>query len=385
MQEAKLDEVDSIDQFIELINKWYKNNYHGFKQKFDEAVKNAHSLPSDTPPNLIFDWKNATIDKLCNFFREWDAWSPDVSNGLDYIQKFSWLNYKNKAGFDFVTKDPGNLMIYYFVELSGKKMDSPNSIPLVNKWIKELGSKMDDYIIPEGGFKSFNQFFARELKYGKRPISVVNDDSVVVSPADAIINMIEDDLSISTPINVKTQKLNVIQLLNHSKLAAHFEGGTAVSCILMTDVYHHYHAPVSGMVVEADEDVAGNYFGMDDFPKLIHGGNVGYGYDYSIFETFRRGYLIIETKKYGYVAMIPVGLNNIASVKFVEKFKKVTAENPVEICKGEEVGYFQYGGSLNILLFEKGCFPSVRIPQGQIIGTLIEKEAVHKPKLQFVF
>ncbi|AKB33194.1 Phosphatidylserine decarboxylase [Methanosarcina siciliae HI350] len=378
-------EINSIDQFTELIAAWYKENYHGFADKYKAAVKNIQPIPPDTDPDVMYDWKDATIEDLCNFFQAWYAWNPDLTTGLEYIQKFSWLYYKNEAGLEFVSTDPGNLMTFYYVELDGQKMDSPASKELVAKWMNELGSKMDDYIIPEGGYVSFNQFFTRELKEGKRPISGVDDDSVVVSPADAVINMIEDNLSIDTPINVKTQKLNVRQLLNQSELAVHFEGGTAVSCILMPNVYHRYHAPVSGLVVESDEDVAGNYFGIDNFPELINGGNVGYGYDYSVFEHFRRGYMIIKTEKYGYVAMIPVGLNTIGSVIFEEKFKKVTPENAVEIRKGDEVGYFQYGGSLNILLFEKGCFPAIRIPQRQIIGTLEEKETADKPKLQFSF
>ena len=378
-------EINSIDQFTELIAAWYEENYHGFADKYNAAVKNVQPIPPDTDPDVMHDWKDATIEDLCNFFQAWYAWNPDLTTGLEYIQRFSWLYYENEAGLEFVSADPGNLMTFYYVELNGQKMDSPASKELVAKWMNELGSKMNDYIIPKGGYISFNQFFARELKCGKRPVSGVDDDSVVVSPADAVINMIEDNLSVDTPINVKTQKLNVRQLLNQSELAVHFEGGTAVSCILMPNVYHRYHAPVSGLVVESDEDVAGNYFGIDNFPKLINGGNVGYGYDYSVFEHFRRGYMIIKTEKYGYVAMIPVGLNTIASVVFEEKFKKVTPENAIEICKGDEVGYFQYGGSLNILLFEKGCFPAVRIPQGQIIGTLNEKEAADKPKLQFSF
>ncbi len=377
--------VETINEFIELIKTWYSENYNGFADKYNAAVANVQPIPVGTDPTVIHDWKNADIDNLCNFFNDWYAWNPDVTTGLEYIQRFSWLYYENQAGLDFVTTNPGNLMTFYYVELNGQKMDSSESKNLVNQWEKELGDKMNDYIKPLKGYETFNQFFARELKYGKRPISGVNDDSVVVSPADAIVNMIDDNLSIEQPINVKTQKLNVLQLLNNSSIAKNFEGGTAVSCILMPDVYHRYHSPVSGLVVEANEDVAGNYFGIDDFPKLINGGNVGYGYDYSVFEHFRRGYLIIETEKYGNVAMIPVGLNTIASVIFNEKFKSVTSANPVEICKGEEVGYFQYGGSLNILLFEKGCFPAVRIPQGQIIGTLNEKTSVNEPKQQFSF
>jgi phosphatidylserine decarboxylase len=60
--------------------------------------------------------------------------------------------------------------------------------------------------------------------------------------------------------------------------------------------------------------------------------------------------------------MIRVGLNTMSSIVFQDKSKTVSASNPVAIEKGEEVGYFQYGGCLNILLFEKGYFPAVRIP-----------------------
>ncbi len=366
--------INTIEEFVDLIKKWHKDNYEGFADKYNAVVTNVKPIPEGTDPSVIHDWKNATVDQLCQFFEDWYKWNPDLTTGLEYIQRFSWLYYENKQGLEFVTQEPGLSITRYYVDLNGKKMDSAESLPLVNKWIQELGSQMDAYIVPEGGYKSFNEFFARELKPGQRPISRVNDDSVVVSPADAIINMIDDDLSLDSEILVKTQKLNVVELLNKSEFAKNFEGGTAVSCILMPNVYHRYHAPVSGKVVEASEDVAGIYFGIDDFPKLINGGNVGYGYDYSIFEHFRRGYLIIETEKYGYVGMIPVGLNTIASVVFADKFKKVTSDKPVEIYKGEEIGYFLYGGSMNILVFEKGCFPAVTIPQGQIIGTLNEKK-----------
>ncbi len=377
--------VSSIDEFVELINDWYEENHDRFKDKFDAAVAGVKPRPGDIADAVWKDWSQATIGTLTDFFGVWyKDFHPGLDTGLQMIQQFSWLYYQNPAGLEFVTTDPGRLMTFYFVDLNGRKMDSPESKVLVDEWLKELGDRMREYIVPEGGYQNFNQFFTRELKPGERPISGVNDDSVVVSPADAIVNMIDDDLSVDRPINVKTQKLNVRQLLDDSKFADRFEGGTAVSNILMPAVYHRYHAPVSGKVVESDEDVAGCYFGIDDFPKLLNGGNVGYGYDYSVFEQFRRGYLVIETEKYGYVAMIPVGLNTIASVVFEDKFKKVrTSDRPVNIYKGEEVGYFQYGGSLNILLFERGVFPAIRIPQGQIIGTMEEKT---KPSMaQFRF
>jgi len=89
--------------------------------------------------------------------------------------------------------------------------------------------------------------------------------------------MIVDDLTEETKIPVKTVYLNVKTLLNNSPYAVRFVGGTAVSCILMPDMYHRYHAPVSGVVLESNEDVAGEYFGIKDFPHLLNKGDVGYG------------------------------------------------------------------------------------------------------------
>lgn len=374
----------TIGEFINLIAQWHNDNYQGFTDKFEAAVNNVKPIPDGPNP-----WEKATIADLCEFFSAWYKWSPGLSTGLEKIQQFSWLYYQNEQGLDFVTTNPGALMTYDFVVINGRKMDDPDySKTLIDRWMEALGSKMKEYVVPEDGYKTFNEFFTRKLKHGERPVSAVNDDSVVVSPADAIVNMIDDNLSIKAPMNVKTQKLNVLQLLNFSKFAEKFEGGSAVSCILMPDVYHRYHSPVSGRVVESNENVTGNYFGIDDFPRLINGGNVGYGYDYSVFEHFRRGYLIIETEDFGYVGMAPIGLNTISSVIFDEKFKKIPEfDNPdsVAIAKGEEVGYFQYGGSLNILLFEKGCFPAIRIPQGQIIGTLNKKQTTAKTLAQFSF
>ena len=363
--------ITSIDEFIKQLKAWYKSDHKGFRTLFDKAVANVQPIPKGTKKSVKYNWKDKGIDDLCQFFKKWYEWQPGIDNGLKWIQKFSWLYYENDDGRDFVGKGPGYTMTKQFVQLRGEYFDSPDSLPLVDKWIKKLGPLMKQFVIPPGGFKNYNEFFIREVKLGARPIASPEDDSIVVAPADCVINMIVDQLTEETQIKVKTVSLNVSQLLNHSQYASNFVGGTAVSCILMPNMYHRYHSPVSGMVVEANEDVAGKYFGIKDFPDLLNKGDVGYGYDYKDFEQFRRGYLVIKTQNYGYVGMIPVGLNTVASVVFVDKFKKITSsETPVAIQKGEEVGWFQYGGSLNILLFQEGCFPSLSLLQGQRIGVL---------------
>ncbi|NEQ96839.1 MAG: phosphatidylserine decarboxylase [Cyanothece sp. SIO2G6] len=370
--------------FIEQIQGWYSTDYRGFRTYFDAAVENVKPRPEETDDDVWKDWSGAGIDELCAFFEEWYAWLPDVPTGLDYIQKFSWLYYLNEYGLAFVTKGAGYEMTKNFVAIRGTYFDSPESAALVNDWVEQLGGiakVSQQYVIPEPtnptgnyGFNSFNEFFIREVQPGVRPITSPDDDSIVVASADCVINMIVDDLTLETQIPVKTVYLNVRQLLDNSEFASNFEGGTAVSCILMPDSYHRYHAPVSGQVVDSNENVAGEYFGIQDFPGLLNDDNVGYGYNYSVFEDFRRGYMVIQTERFGCVAVVPVGLNTIASVVFKDEFKRVTSASPVPIIKGDEIGYFQYGGSLNILLFEADRFPSLNIFQGQQIGLLLNPD-----------
>ncbi len=366
-------EPTTIDQLILELRDWYANDTDGFKTKFDAAVKGVQPTPEGEDPSVLFDWTDADIDTLCGFLREWFYWMPRVSTGLDYIQKFSWLYYENPAGLVFVTKGPGLTMTSQFVTIRGAFMDSSESQPLVTEWINELGPKQMAQFEKENpsDFSSFNDFFIREIKPSARPVCEKDNNNIIVAPADCVLNMIVDNLVLETPIPVKTVCLSMKELLNNSAYAPRFVGGTAVSCILMPNTYHRYQSPVSGQVIESNQDVAGEYFGIKDFPDLLDKGDVGYGYDYSVFEHFRRGYLIIETANYGLVGMVPVGLNTIASVVFNPPYDLIRPGDPSRpIHKGDEIGYFKYGGSLNILLFEPGRFPSLSFLQGEKIGVV---------------
>ena len=367
------DQVNTIQEFVAELQDWYKNNTGNFKTTFDAAITAVQTPPPDTDWLVYYDWKGKGINDLCAFFIEWYNWMPKVETGLAYIQKFSWLYYDSTVGEAFIKSDQAKIMMSQFVTIRGAYMDSGDSQPLVAEWIEELGSKqMAQFKRTKADqFTSFNDFFTRQLKDGMRPIAFPNDSTVVTAPADCVINMIVDNLTEDTTIQAKNVHLNLDQLLNGSQFASKFVGGTAVSCILMPNTYHWYHAPVSGKVIESNADVAGDYFGIKDFPDLLDKGDVGYGYNYSDFEVFRRGYLIIETPNYGLIGMVAVGLNTIGSVIFLDSFKRITPnDTPVQISKGQQIGYFKYGGSLNILLFEPGRFPSLNLLMGEKIGVI---------------
>src|SRR5690606_8155603 len=139
----------------------------------------------------------------------------------------------------------------------------------------------------------------RELKKSAnpRPLADPEDDSIVVASADSEINFIEYELTLSRQMTVKGRQISMENLLNKSTYAERFVGGTAISCVLMPNNYHRYHAPVTGKIVESVE-IPGIYNGIMDGEDWFNTFNVGESTtDFSIFEDFHRAYFIIKTSK----------------------------------------------------------------------------------------
>jgi phosphatidylserine decarboxylase len=353
---------------------------------YNDAIARVTPFIEDGSPN---PWVGQSINFFVNYFRDWFTFLPEPAGGLGKIVPFTWFYLKNPTAAAFLNtfKSKSNGAAEYTTEIfnwtvkfimeRGRFMDSPESLMFINEWTNNPTTHIEDFIVPEGGFKSFNEFFTRELNLSRnpRPIADPDDDSVVTASADSEINFILSDLTLTQELDVKSRQLNVLQLLNNSKYAKFFEGGTAISCVLMPQNYHHFHAPVTGKIVESME-VAGMYNGITDgehwFNTIF---NVGESTtDFSVFEHFHRAYYIIETKGNGYVAVVPVGLNTISRIRpslinYHSSFVH-SGDPPVPVKKGDPLGNFAYGGSLNILLFEKGVFTSVSVLMGSRLGTM---------------
>lgn len=333
-------------------------------------------------------WKGQSIDVFRAYFKTWFTFLPVPNGGLGMIIPFSHFYLNNPSGYYFLNtfksrRDPDSEYtteifnwIVKFVKLRGDFMDSKASAVCIDKWVDWLGPKIHDFIVPPEGYQSFNEFFIRELNpaANPRPIAAPDDDTIAVAPADSMVNYIISDLTLTQQLDVKSRQLNITELLNGSEYAPHFEGGTAISCVLLPENYHRYHSPVEGSIVESAE-VPGIYFGMVDGDDFVNDFNFGQGTtEFSFFEDFHRAYYVIETKNHGYVGVIPVGLNTISAIKasLVCGTSSLVPPGgtPVEVQKGQELGYFAYGGSLVILLFQKGVFPGVSLLMGNRIGSL---------------
>ncbi len=208
------------------------------------------------------------------------------------------------------------------------------------------------------GWLTFNQFFARELNPGMRPVVEPTDNRVVSSPADCLFQHGYDvgERSQIPPTTVKGTHTygSMNQLLEGSRFADTFAGGTFVHYMLPPWAYHRFHVPVSGRVEESFV-VQGTVVMEVDLVdgELVSSDATTTGFEFSQ----PRGVLTIDTAQSGHgdlgiVAVVPVGMSHVGSVA-------LTATAGVDLHKGDEFGYFQFGGSDIIMLFQAGVVTEV--------------------------
>ncbi|KAF5553397.1 phosphatidylserine decarboxylase 2 [Fusarium napiforme] len=209
--------------------------------------------------------------------------------------------------------------IVVYAQLIGLFMDSPAS--LTKDSLESFSQKnspkynYDEALIPEGGFHTFNQFFSRHLKPGMRPITEPENDRVIVYPADCtydnsvanqnIVNIESDGV-----IMIKNLPWTISSLLQGSDYADEFHGGVWMHAFLNTFNYHRQHAPVAGEVLEAKTS------------RALH----TWRSTRNFLQT--RGMIIIDNPVLGKVAVLPI------------------------VEKGQEISYFQFGGSDVICVFQ---------------------------------
>jgi len=202
-------------------------------------------------------------------------------------------------------------------------------------------------------WKTFNEFFSRSLASpAMRPIDT---EAEVVMPVDSWpkgLWQIDSNNQLVYPENVyvKTAKLSDIGALigKDSKYATAFAGGTLMHTFLDVNDYHRYHSPVDGELVELRNipgvAAGGGYTLWDDKAKRYYYiNNMGF----QMVET--RACAIIRTEEYGLVAMLPVGMSQIASVNWIPSLHVGQ-----QLKRGDEMGFFQFGGSDVILIFQQG-------------------------------
>ncbi|MCZ2082775.1 MAG: phosphatidylserine decarboxylase [Flavobacteriales bacterium] len=214
--------------------------------------------------------------------------------------------------------------------LYGDEMEKPASADKIVPFVKEYG--VDLSIAQKQNFTSFNDFFIRKLKPEARPI--VADSLAVASPADGKILAYENIKN--ADFYIKGFRFNVNSFLNNPDLAKKYEDGTMIVFRLAPPDYHRYHFPISGTTGSSNIKINGDYYSVNPLALRKKA---------EIFWLNKREYGVMKSPLFGDVVMVEVGATMVGSM--IQTYTGTTVK------KGEEKGYFKFGGSTVVLLFEK--------------------------------
>uniref|UniRef100_A0A0W0EZ36 phosphatidylserine decarboxylase n=1 Tax=Moniliophthora roreri TaxID=221103 RepID=A0A0W0EZ36_MONRR len=226
----------------------------------------------------------------------------------------------------------------------GKIYDSPKSIQSIPSFVATYAIKLDELLEPDlKAYKCFNDFFFRRLKAGARPVQNVDDPSGICSAADCRI-VVYPTVDLARKFWVKGANFNIPNLLQippDSPAAKDFEGGSISIFRLAPQDYHRFHSPIDGVVGDIT-DIEGQYYTVN--PQAIN-------QDFDVLTSNVRSVLYLTHTITGkQIAFVAVGALLVGSVKWTKG-----AEKGKTVQRGEELGYFAYGGSTVVAVLPKGC------------------------------
>ena len=338
----------------------------GWQSRFDAAVKAAHD-------SGIVEMKDiTTVPQYLAKINEWLYWVPrENEEGRDVYNRiclfYFVLNQPSVKDLQDPIKPTAIHVrnswltdwIYQYSEELGKWLDEPASIAEIETFRESPPYNMKEYIEPRGGWRDFNDWFARSVKPGFRPIAAIADPRVIVSPADSTYGG-QLEVRSDSGITIKGLHWDVKELLHDCPYRDRFDGGLLIHSFLGPNDYHREHAPLGGKVLWAKNIRGDAYLEVNAVPipdtdgaktlvpyRTPGGANNQFdapdtpGYQFA--QT--RGLVVLETAV-GLVAVLPMGMAQVSSVM-------LTAEEGVTLTKGEEIRVFQVGGSDICVVFQR--------------------------------
>lgn len=257
---------------------------------------------------------------------------------MDYIdlqgKKVSNITNQDKLLSFLYTNIFGRMLLKPLIQpqvskLAGRYLSSAHSKWLISKFIERNEIKMDIY--EECDYSSFNDFFTRKIKPDCRPVP--EDLDVLISPCDCLATVYP--IQENTTFSIKNTEYTLRSLLRSPRLAKRFRGGYAYVLRLTVEDYHRYLYSVSGKQSK-------NYHIDGTFHTVNPIAN-----DYlPIYKENTREYTVIHSKEFGDVLQMEVGALLVGKISNHKQSTVVT--------RGEEKGFFEYGGSTIVVLTQKG-------------------------------
>ena len=213
----------------------------------------------------------------------------------------------------------------------GRKMYQPSSTKKIESFVKQLNIDLSESQKSLSEFTSFNDFFYRKLKPNARPI-----EDGFVAPGDGKLLAFEN-ISDVAHFFVKGRKFTLSAFLNDVHLDETYKNASLIILRLAPNDYHRFHFPYAGVPSEITQ-IKGSYFSVSPIALANNFAKV--------FCENKREFCTLKTKDKGSVLIAPVGATMVGSI-----LETYTPHKDVN--KGDEMGYFAFGGSTIVLLVDK--------------------------------
>ena len=221
-----------------------------------------------------------------------------------------------------------------FSRVYGWFMDRASSCEKIEPFIAQYGLDESEFEKAAAEFVSFNDFFSRRLRAGARPIDP--DPAHVVFPADGRHLGIAN-LSEAQGFYVKGQVFDLRLLLGDDRLADRYREGAMVISRLCPVDYHRFHFPAAG-APSSPGRIPGHLWSVSP---------IALRRNLQFLTQNKRFLTVLRSETAGQILILEVGATNVGSV--------VQTYTPDErVAAGDEKGFFQFGGSVTITLFEPG-------------------------------
>ena len=229
-------------------------------------------------------------------------------------------------------------------------MDRPGTRAKIAPFIRDYDLDPSEFEREIHEFANFNEFFFRKLKREARPVDP--DPASVVFPADGR-HLCVPDLSACDGLFIKGEMFELATLLDDPRLTERFAGGSLLLSRLCPVDYHRFHFPIAG-VPGPSRLINGPLFSVNPIAlcQNIH-----------ILATNKRCLTEIQTESLGKVLLMEIGATCVGGI-----CQTYTENEPIE--KGSEKGYFRFGGSSTITIFQRG--------RVQFDQDLIDNSSIHR-------
>jgi phosphatidylserine decarboxylase len=243
-------------------------------------------------------------------------------------------------------------------------LNSPASASVLNEgkdgwlsqsafWYNKLYEFEFDRAKPHWGWKSYNDFFHRQIKPEARPIADPDNPKVIVSANDGTVYNIEENAQPTARFWLKGQPYSLLNMLDN-EYVERFVGGTVFQSFLSGANYHRWRSPIEGVVRHARVVDGLMFSDVESAGVDLTAATYSQGYETCVNT---RALVFIESPDpvIGMVCVIPIGITEISSVV-------IEVKEGDKVRKGDELGYFSYGGSGMALVFQPGAVDQFTVP-----------------------